>query len=103
MSSLIYFKAYGVCGKLGEQLNDAIVYRIDHACAQYLEAKREIVVGDAWLTRESLKKITKPMRPKQNMSTSSVWNSLICDLLFAFPMPMYYYTLTLNPAATHGM
>ena len=55
MSSLSCFKAYDIRGKLGEELNDEIAYRIGRAYAQHLNAQRVVVGGDIRLTSESLK------------------------------------------------
>jgi phosphomannomutase/phosphomannomutase/phosphoglucomutase len=49
------FKAYDIRGKLGEELNDDIAYRIGRAYAQHLGAKRVVVGGDVRLTSASLK------------------------------------------------
>lgn len=55
MAGLSCFKAYDVRGKLGEELNDDIAYRIGRAYAQHLNARRVVVGGDVRLTSESLK------------------------------------------------
>jgi phosphomannomutase/phosphomannomutase/phosphoglucomutase len=52
---LTCFKAYDVRGKLGEELNEEVAYRIGRAFAQHLNAKRVVVGGDVRLTSESLK------------------------------------------------
>lgn len=49
------FKAYDIRGKLGEQLDEAIVYRIGRAFAEHLQAKSVVVGGDARLTSAPLK------------------------------------------------
>ncbi|HFD33085.1 MAG TPA: phosphomannomutase CpsG, partial [Gammaproteobacteria bacterium] len=54
--SLTCFKAYDVRGKLGQELNEDIAYRIGRAYAQYLKAKRVVVGGDIRLSSETLKK-----------------------------------------------
>jgi phosphomannomutase/phosphomannomutase/phosphoglucomutase len=53
---LTCFKAYDIRGKLGEELNEDIAYRIGRAYAQHLKAKRVVVGGDVRLTSESLKR-----------------------------------------------
>lgn len=53
--SLTCFKAYDIRGKLGEELNDDIAYRIGRAYAQHLGAKRVVVGGDVRLTSAPLK------------------------------------------------
>ena len=55
MTELSCFKAYDVRGKLGDELNEDIAYRIGRAYAQYLGAKRVVVGCDIRLTSESLK------------------------------------------------
>ena len=52
---LTCFKAYDIRGKLGEELNEDISYRIGRAFAQYLGAKNVVVGGDARETSEGLK------------------------------------------------
>ncbi len=53
--SLACFKAYDIRGRLGDELNEDIAYRIGRAYAQHLSAKRVVVGGDVRLTSESLK------------------------------------------------
>ncbi|MCE3254309.1 MAG: phosphomannomutase [Cellvibrio sp.] len=48
--SLTCFKAYDIRGKLGEELNEDIVYRIGRAYAQFLQPKSVVVGGDVRLT-----------------------------------------------------
>ena len=55
MQNLSYFKAYDVRGKLGEELNEEIAYRIGRPYAQHMNAKRVVVGGDVRLTSETLK------------------------------------------------
>ena len=49
------FKAYDIRGKLGEELNADIAYRIGRAFAQHTQAKKVVVGGDVRLTSEELK------------------------------------------------
>ncbi|QGG11441.1 phosphomannomutase CpsG [Enterobacter cancerogenus] len=49
------FKAYDIRGKLGEELNEEIAWRIGRAYAQCLKPKQVVVGGDVRLTSESLK------------------------------------------------
>jgi len=56
MSKLSCFKAYDIRGRLGEELNTDIAYRIGRAYAQYLNAKKVVVGGDIRETSEELKK-----------------------------------------------
>ncbi len=55
MKKLTCFKAYDIRGKLGEELNEDIAYRIGRAYAQHLNAKRVVVGGDVRPTSETLK------------------------------------------------
>ncbi|MFD1620269.1 phosphomannomutase CpsG [Thalassotalea marina] len=52
---LTCFKAYDIRGKLGEELNEDVAYRIGRAYAQFTQAKNVVVGGDVRLTSESLK------------------------------------------------
>lgn len=52
---LTCFKAYDIRGKLGEELNEEIVYRIGRAFARFLKPKTVVVGGDMRITSESLK------------------------------------------------
>ena len=52
---LACFKAYDIRGKLGEELNDDIAYRIGRAYAQHLGAGRVVVGGDVRPTSATLK------------------------------------------------
>lgn len=54
-NELTCFKAYDIRGKLGEQLNEDIAYRIGRAYAQHLNARNVVVGGDARETSEPLK------------------------------------------------
>lgn len=55
MTKLTCFKAYDIRGKLGEELNTDIAYRIGRAFAQHTNAKKVVVGGDIRLTSEELK------------------------------------------------
>ncbi|ADU72293.1 phosphomannomutase CpsG [Pantoea sp. At-9b] len=52
---LTCFKAYDIRGKLGEELNEDIAYRIGRAYGEYLKPKEMVVGGDVRLTSEGLK------------------------------------------------
>lgn len=52
---LTCFKAYDIRGKLGEELNEDIAYRIGRAYGEYLKPKKVVVGGDVRLTSEALK------------------------------------------------
>ena len=56
MFSLTCFKAYDVRGKLGEEFNEDIAYRIGRAFAQHIEAKRMVIGGDIRMSSASLKR-----------------------------------------------
>lgn len=53
--TLTCFKAYDIRGKLGEELNEDIVYRIGRAYAQFLKPKTVVVGGDVRSTSKTLK------------------------------------------------
>ena len=55
-SKITCFKAYDIRGKLGEQLNTDVAYRVGRAFAQHTQAKNVVVGGDIRLTSEELKK-----------------------------------------------
>ena len=56
MEQLTCFKAYDIRGKLGEELNDTIAYRIGRAYGSYIGIDKTVVVGaDVRLTSEALK------------------------------------------------
>jgi len=55
MKKLTCFKAYDIRGKLGEELNEEIAYRIGRAYGEFLKPRRVAVGGDVRLTSESLK------------------------------------------------
>lgn len=52
---LTCFKAYDIRGKLGEELNEDIAYRIGRAYGEYLKPTKMVVGGDVRLTSEKLK------------------------------------------------
>ena len=54
-SAITCFKAYDIRGKLGEQLNTGVAYRVGRAFAQHTQAKTVVVGGDIRLTSEELK------------------------------------------------
>ncbi|MFN3017868.1 phosphomannomutase CpsG [Vibrio coralliilyticus] len=55
MKKLTCFKAYDIRGKLEQELNYDVVYRIGRSFGQYLNAKKVVVGGDARATSEPLK------------------------------------------------
>ncbi len=55
MSKLSCFKAYDIRGKLGDELNVDIAYRIGRAYGEYLKPKEVVVGGDIRLTSSELK------------------------------------------------
>ena len=55
MEQLSCFKAYDIRGRLGDELNEEIAYRIGRAFAYYLGAKRVVIGGDVRLSTPALK------------------------------------------------
>ncbi|TKI05769.1 phosphomannomutase CpsG [Martelella alba] len=55
MTQLTCFKAYDIRGKLGDELNEDIAYRIGRAYGEFLKPKTMVLGGDVRLTSESLK------------------------------------------------
>ncbi|WP_461534812.1 phosphohexomutase domain-containing protein [Spongorhabdus nitratireducens] len=63
MSSLTCFKALDVRGRLPDELNEDIAFRIGRAYAEYLQPKKVVVGGDIRLSTESLKQaLTEGLR-----------------------------------------
>ncbi|TPH15558.1 phosphomannomutase CpsG [Litorilituus lipolyticus] len=54
-SKITCFKAYDIRGKLGDELNTDVAYRIGRAFAQHTKAKKVVVGGDIRLTSKELK------------------------------------------------
>ncbi|HCI4280037.1 Phosphomannomutase dehydrogenase [Klebsiella variicola] len=54
-NTLTCFKAYDIRGKLGDELNEDIAYRIGRAYGEYLKPNKIVLGGDVRLTSESLK------------------------------------------------
>ncbi len=52
---LTCFKAYDIRGRLGDELNEDISYRIGRAYGEFTQAKKIVIGGDIRLTSESLK------------------------------------------------
>lgn len=55
MAKLTCFKAYDIRGKLGDELNEDIAYRIGRAYGQFLKPKTVVLGGDVRETSEALK------------------------------------------------
>ncbi|EKI9962269.1 phosphomannomutase CpsG, partial [Salmonella enterica subsp. enterica serovar Bareilly] len=55
MNNLTCFKAYDIRGRLGEELNEDIAWRIGRAYGEYLKPKTIVLGGDVRLTSEALK------------------------------------------------
>lgn len=55
MKRLTCFKAYDIRGKLGEELNEDIAWRIGRAYGEFLKPKTIVLGGDVRLTSETLK------------------------------------------------
>ena len=54
-NTLNCFKAYDIRGRLGDELNEEIAYRIGRAYGEFAKPKTVVVGGDVRLTSESLK------------------------------------------------
>ncbi|MBN3069733.1 phosphomannomutase CpsG [Pectobacterium brasiliense] len=55
MKKLTCFKAYDIRGRLGDELNEDIAWRIGRAYGEYLKPKKVVLGGDIRLTSETLK------------------------------------------------
>lgn len=55
MTSLTCFKAYDIRGRLGDELNEDIAYRIGRAYGEFAQPKTVVLGGDVRLSSESLK------------------------------------------------
>lgn len=55
MSTMSCFKAYDIRGRLGDELNEEIAWRIGRATASYLKAKKMVIGGDVRLSTPGLK------------------------------------------------
>ena len=55
MTSLTCFKAYDLRGRVGEELNEEVAYRVGRAFAEFLNAKSIVVGGDIRQSSEALK------------------------------------------------
>lgn len=55
MNKLTCFKAYDIRGRLGDELNEDIAWRIGRAYGEYLKPKTIVLGGDVRLTSEMLK------------------------------------------------
>ncbi|EMJ7521488.1 phosphomannomutase CpsG [Providencia rettgeri] len=55
MNKLTCFKSYDIRGKIGEELNSDIAYRIGQAYALYLQPKNIVIGGDVRLSSNELK------------------------------------------------
>ncbi|WP_404401742.1 phosphomannomutase CpsG [Idiomarina seosinensis] len=56
MKSLTCFKAYDIRGRLGDELNEAIAYRLGRAYAQHFEPRKVVVGADVRQSSPALKK-----------------------------------------------
>lgn len=75
MDTLTCFKAYDIRGRLGDELNEAIAWRIGRACGEYLQPKTIVLGGDVRPTSEALKLALARWRAGCRMpaSTCSIW------------------------------
>ena len=48
------FKAYDIRGKIPDQLNNDITYRVGNANVEYLKAKSVVLGWDIWLSSEEM-------------------------------------------------
>ena len=65
MKKLTCFKAYDIRGKLGEELNEDIAWRIGRAYGEFLKPKTIVLGGDVRLTSETLKlALAKAISPR---------------------------------------
>lgn len=55
MEKLTCFKAYDIRGRIGDELNEDIVYRIGRAFGEYIKPKTVVVGGDVRATSETFK------------------------------------------------
>lgn len=55
MTKLTCFKAYDIRGRLGEELNEDIAWRIGRAYGEFLKPKTIVLGGDVRLTSKTLK------------------------------------------------
>ncbi|WP_211829156.1 phosphomannomutase CpsG [Kistimonas asteriae] len=58
MTSLSCFKAYDIRGRMPDELNETIAYRIGRAYGEYLKPTTVVIGGDVRLTSEALKHAT---------------------------------------------
>src|SRR5690625_5559834 len=92
--TLTCFKAYDIRGKLGEELDEDIAYRIGRAYARFLKPKTVVVGGDMRLTSEALKQavargiqdegadvIDIGLRSEEHTSELQSRGHLVCRLL----------------------
>jgi len=61
MEKLTCFKAYDIRGRLGEELNEDIVWRIGRAYGEFLKPKTIVLGGDVFPA------------PKRSTSRRSIW------------------------------
>ncbi|WP_345194843.1 phosphomannomutase CpsG [Kistimonas scapharcae] len=63
MMNLTCFKAYDIRGRMPDELNETIAYRIGRAYGEYLKPESVVIGGDVRLTSESLKQaVTEGLR-----------------------------------------
>ncbi|WP_252514342.1 hypothetical protein [Escherichia coli] len=80
MKKLTCFKAYDIRGKLGEELNEDIAWRIGRAYGEFLKPKTIVLGGDVRLTSETKLALAKVYR----MRALTCW-ILVC------PAPKIYF------------
>lgn len=83
MEKLTCFKAYDIRGKLGEELNEDIAYRIGRAYGEFLKPKKIVLGGDVRLTSESLKMALSRGLQDAGVSTVDIGLSGTEEIYFA--------------------
>ena len=83
MGKLTCFKAYDIRGKLGEELNEDIAYRIGRAYGEFLKPHRVVLGGDVRLTSESLKMALSRGLQDAGVSTVDIGLSGTEEIYFA--------------------
>ncbi len=94
MKKLTCFKAYDIRGKLGEELNEDIAYRVGRAYAQQLQPKKVVVGGDVRETSVALK-----MAIAKGLMDGGVD---VIDLGMTGTEEVYFATFFLEPEGVEG-
>lgn len=94
MKKLTCFKAYDIRGKLGDELNEDIAYRVGRAYAQQLRPKKVVVGGDVRETSAALK-----MAIAKGLMDGGVD---VIDLGMTGTEEVYFATFFLEPEGVEG-